>query len=251
MAIAAGSAARADEQTPIHSSAGYLEFDATTTLTIATGAITITQTYHAVDTEAAAASDDLDTINGGAAGVVVFLRALNSARTIVVKHNTGNILCMGDANFTLDDSHDFVMLLYDGTLAKWMAFSFTPISTVPTAATQAEQETGTATTVYVSPGRQQFHPSAAKGWVNFNGTGTVAINASYNVTSITDNGTGDYTINWTTIFSSENNAPVLATNGVGTQLTTIAAASVRFTTFNSSFVAADYSMNTCHAFGDQ
>lgn len=37
-----------------------------------------------------------------------------------------------------------------------------------------------------------------KAWVNFNGTGTVAIRASGNVSSITDNGTGDYTINFTT-----------------------------------------------------
>lgn len=38
----------------------------------------------------------------------------------------------------------------------------------------------------------------AKAWVNFNGTGTVAIRASYNVSSITDNGTGIYTVNFTT-----------------------------------------------------
>jgi len=37
-----------------------------------------------------------------------------------------------------------------------------------------------------------------RAWVNFNGTGTVAIRASGNVTSITDNGTGDYTINFAT-----------------------------------------------------
>jgi hypothetical protein len=36
-----------------------------------------------------------------------------------------------------------------------------------------------------------------RAWVNFNGTGTVAIRASGNVTSITDNGTGDYTVNFT------------------------------------------------------
>ena len=38
----------------------------------------------------------------------------------------------------------------------------------------------------------------AKAWVNFNGTGTVAIRQSFNVSSITDNGTGDYTVNFTT-----------------------------------------------------
>lgn len=39
---------------------------------------------------------------------------------------------------------------------------------------------------------------ACRAWVNFNGTGTVAIRASGNVSSITDNGTGNYTINFTT-----------------------------------------------------
>jgi len=44
----------------------------------------------------------------------------------------------------------------------------------------------------------------AKAWVNFNGTGTVAIRASFNVSSITDNGTGDYTVNFTTAMSDAN-----------------------------------------------
>ena len=44
----------------------------------------------------------------------------------------------------------------------------------------------------------------AKAWVNFNGTGTVAIKDSFNVSSITDNGTGDYDINFTSAFSNTN-----------------------------------------------
>ena len=44
----------------------------------------------------------------------------------------------------------------------------------------------------------------AKAWVNFNGTGTVAIRASFNVSSITDNGTGDYTVNFTTALADAN-----------------------------------------------
>ena len=43
-----------------------------------------------------------------------------------------------------------------------------------------------------------------KAWVNFNGTGTVAIRANYNVSSITDNGTGQYTINLTTAMPDIN-----------------------------------------------
>ena len=45
---------------------------------------------------------------------------------------------------------------------------------------------------------------AARAWVNFNGTGTVAIRASGNVSSITDNGTGDYTVNFTTAMADAN-----------------------------------------------
>jgi len=43
-----------------------------------------------------------------------------------------------------------------------------------------------------------------RAWVNFNGTGTVAIRASGNVSSITDNGTGDYTVNFTTAMADAN-----------------------------------------------
>ena len=43
-----------------------------------------------------------------------------------------------------------------------------------------------------------------RAWVNFNGTGTVAIRASGNVSSITDNGTADYTVNFTTALADAN-----------------------------------------------
>ena len=57
----------------------------------------------------------------------------------------------------------------------------------------------TSTPAEISSGR-------AKAWVNFNGTGTVAIRASYNVSSITDNGVGSYTVNFTTALVDANHA---------------------------------------------
>lgn len=54
-----------------------------------------------------------------------------------------------------------------------------------------------------------------RAWVNFNGTGTVAIRASFNVSSITDNGTGDYTVNFTTALVDAN----YAVNVTGTRYT--------------------------------
>jgi hypothetical protein len=55
----------------------------------------------------------------------------------------------------------------------------------------------------------------AKAWVNFNGTGTVAINGSYNVSSITDDGTGDYDINFSTALSDTNYVVVGTVGGSG------------------------------------
>jgi hypothetical protein len=50
--------------------------------------------------------------------------------------------------------------------------------------------------------------ASVRAWVNFDGTGTVAIRANYNVASITDNGTGDYTVNFTTALADANFAVV-------------------------------------------
>jgi len=175
-------------------------------LTIATGAITITGTYHTVDTESDAASDDLDTINGGTDGKVIILQSEADARNIVVKHNTGNIFLAIASDFTLDTKEQSITLVYSGALSKWVEVARSKDVTLPSAATQAEQETGSSTSVYVTPGRQQYHPSAAKAWVNFNGTGTAAVNRGYNIASITDQGTGDYTFTFTTAFSDANYA---------------------------------------------
>ena len=70
-----------------------------------------------------------------------------------------------------------------------------------------------------------------RAWVNFNGTGVVAIRASGNVSSITDNGTGEYTINFTTTLTDANYATVLGGNWSGTAaITSIAAASPTYST---------------------
>jgi len=75
-------------------------------------------------------------------------------------------------------------------------------------------------------GTAPIYPCRA--WVNFNGTGTVAIRASGNVSSITDNGTGDYTVNFTTAMSDANYSAVGAvTGGKFLGMDTLLAGSVR------------------------
>ena len=53
----------------------------------------------------------------------------------------------------------------------------------------------------------------AKAWVNFNGTGTVAIRRAFNVSSVTDNGVGQYTITFTTAMVDANYSATYGANG--------------------------------------
>jgi hypothetical protein len=69
-----------------------------------------------------------------------------------------------------------------------------------------------------------------RAWVNFNGTGTVAIRASGNVTSITDNGTGDYTVNFTTAMPDANYSAIGMTQAVIGNTVAIPVGGVTFAT---------------------
>jgi len=76
---------------------------------ISSGVITINSSSISVDTEGSAASDDLDTINGGLVGQTLILRASNNSRTVVVKDGAGNIELAGD--FSLTQIRDCIFLL--------------------------------------------------------------------------------------------------------------------------------------------
>ena len=57
---------------------------------------------------------------------------------------------------------------------------------------------------------------SAKAWVNFNGSGTVAIRDSFNVSGLSDNGTGDYTISYTNSMAGADNYSVTGCAGENT-----------------------------------
>lgn len=127
-------------------------------------------------------------------------------------------------------------------------------------ATQAQQETGSSTTVYVSPGRQQYHASACKAWVRVTGTGTVTIVASYNVTSVTDNGVGDYSPQFTVAFSASTSyswtgnakaANTATSDGTTIVINTPATGSIRGLTVDGAFSPVDSALVCFQCFGDQ
>ena len=89
--------------------------------------------------------------------------------------------------------------------------------------------------------------ASVRAWVNFNGTGTVAIRASYNVTSITDNGTGDYTVNFTTAMPDVNYAALLSSemgagNGGFNGVITPTTSTLRFSAYTNAGALRDISL---------
>lgn len=88
---------------------GFLRLATGATLTIASGVITATNSFHEVDTEAAAASDNLDTINGAVDGNLLIITNVNAARTITARDGIGNLRLQG--NFAFTDNDDRLTLL--------------------------------------------------------------------------------------------------------------------------------------------
>ena len=128
------------------------------------------------------------------------------------------------------------------------------VQTADTSGVLELQSNGT-TAVAVSSSNLQFNSGygsvatayGCRAWVNFDGTGTVAIRASGNVSSITDNGTGDYTVNFTTAMPDANYAanPFFRTSNTANLFVSRAliasptSSAFRFNIFNSSVVAED------------
>lgn len=112
--------------------------------------------------------------------------------------------------------------------------------------TDTVQSSTAATAPVFKDGNGTQIGTLCRAWVNFNGTGTVAIRASFNVSSITDNGTGDYTVNFTNALPDANygwacsggrnaNDGNVANQSVATPTTT----AFRFVTMNSAFTKVD------------
>lgn len=126
-------------------------------------------------------------------------------------------------------------------------------------ATQAQMETGASLVTNVTPGRQQYHPSAAKFWAFVTvSVGTPTLAANYNVTGIVDDSVGVLTITIGTDFSSANWCPNVSAGAIDSATTTysvgveaIAAGSVQVTFQRADGVQSDPERWGVCGFGDQ
>jgi hypothetical protein len=129
------------------------------------------------------------------------------AGALTLTHNATSLKLPGGANITTAANDRFRALsLGSGNwivLAYHKADGTAVVSGSGSAATQSEQEAASSTSVFVSPGRQQFHPSALKFWAEVSANGST-LNVNYNVSGITDTGTGNLTVTIGTDFSSAN-----------------------------------------------
>lgn len=91
-------------------------------VTISGGEITISGGFATVDTESSAASDDLDTINGGVPGQMLILNINTTGRSVVIKHATGNIYTASGSDVTLDASRKYALLIYDNGTFREITF---------------------------------------------------------------------------------------------------------------------------------
>ena len=145
--------------------------------------------------------------NGGTAVTLTGTQTLTNktlTAPVLTSPNITTALTLTSASGT---SGDVLTSAGSGNAPTWT----TPSSGL-SAATQAQMETATSNTVAATPSNTQFHPGVAKVWLKAANDGT-AINASHNVTSITDDGTGSITVTIATDFSSANYA--ITTFGAG------------------------------------
>jgi len=184
---------------------------------------------------------------------------------LTLTHNATSLILPGATNITTAAGDRAIVRAETTTNARVIVYTKADgtavvATSVPSAASQAEMETGSSTSVYVTPGRIQYHPGVAKAWGVFDGSGTPAYAASYNMdSSITDGGAGLYTVSFATDFSSANYAMAGLAKSTGNVLMDVSiksdntpgAGSVQLSVRDGADNPADSTRISFVAFGDQ
>lgn len=237
-----------------NSMAGSLAF-AESTLTIASGSVTAKRRNHLIAAETGTTDDLANITTGSVSDFAEMIIRPDSGDTITVKD-----AATGAGEIHLIDNLDYVMsgdesLTLQRRGADWYETARSLVNAL--FATQAEMETATSITVVVSPGRVAFNPGVCKAWIEFTVAG--ADQASLNVSSITDTGAGDWTVNIATDMSGTafaTGASALTTTGTSNNIS-IGAFSTAAGTFDVDAERSDGALTdptsniSAWAWGDQ
>lgn len=140
-------------------------------------------------------------------GVTGTLPVANGGTGVTTSTGTGNVVLSNSPTLVtpaLGTPSALVGTNITGTAAGLSIGGSAATATSATTAASCSGNSATATALTTASGSAPSY--SARAWVNFNGTGTVAIRASGNVSSITDNGTGNYTVNFSTAMADADYA---------------------------------------------
>lgn len=161
-------------------------------------------TGNVVDVTGTTTITGLGTVQAGTTRIVRFTGALTFT------HNATSLILPGAANITTASGDVAVMVsLGSGNwyCANYMRASGKPIAPYYAVASQSEMEAATSNTVVVTPGTFKYHPGATKGRARiYHSSGTPTLLESDNISSLTDIGVGQITVNHTSAFSTANYA---------------------------------------------
>ena len=161
-----------------------------------------------------------DNITFGDGSIIAGVATQNNVYNVVTANaNTG----VGNTTVTFTSNTAAInvgMIIYGGGFGRGATVSsFINANTLVVSTAAANTATNTKIS-FVEPNRvvtaDVAGPGLCKAWVNFNGTGTVAIRGAFNVSSIQDNGTGDYTVNFTTAMPDANYSATGSSSFIGT-----------------------------------
>lgn len=201
------------------------------------------------------ATRQLTGLQGGADGRVMRILNVGSSNLDIITESASstaaNRFALGNnCNLTAGTGATF---WYDTTSSRWRCSARFVVG-----ASQADVEAAASFRVFLAPSNAHFHPGHPKAEVRFNGTGTLAIDHDYAISSVTDGGTGNYTPNFDTSFSGTTYGVVAATDissGTTNSLQgmnwgTIAVGSFQIFTNSNTPALADSELNQLAWFGD-
>ena len=164
--------------------------------------------------EMARNGSDVKVYAGGKVVSISGVTAQNGTSTSAPGVNDDTTAGWAPGSIMADTTNDKAYVCLDATEGAAVWTEITLAGTIPTEATKANMEAEDTGALFVPPDLVKNSPGVSKGWVKWDYSGgTPTIGASYNVSSLTDNGAGNTVVNWATDMSVADYATTMINEG--------------------------------------